>query len=153
MSEFAIGSLASMAGLNLPIKIPGTVPTLGYHLNVEWNYSLTLAACIAAAHALLVGLILWISRPIIVGGDSNLAVARLLQGLVGRLDGRGSLLDAKELAEAVEKEGDPQHRQVVYGVRDTTDESLGTGKVLEISGDAEVRTNLIGGRFPKGAYI
>jgi len=94
-----------------------------------------------------------ISRPIIVGGDSNLAVARLLQGLIGRLDGRGSLLDTKELAEAVEKEGDPQHRQVVYGVRDTTDESLGTGKVLEISGDAEVRKNLIGGRFPKGAYI
>jgi len=53
----------------------------------------------------------------------------------------------------VEKEGDPQHSQVVYGVRDTRDESLGTGKVLEISGDAEVRKNLIGGRFPKGAYI
>ena len=153
MSQFAVGSLASMAGFNPSITISGTVPTLGYHLSPEWNYSITLAACIVAAHTILVALMMWISRPIIVGGDSNIAVARLLQGLVGRLDGRGSLLDEKELAKAIEKERDEDDKQVVYGVREVDGDGHGSNKVLEISSAVKVRKDLIGGRFPKGTYL
>ena len=153
MSQFAIGSLAEMAAFNPPITIEGTIPTLGYHLNVEWNYSITLVACIAAAHTILVALMLRISRPIIVAGDSNMVVARLLQGLVGRLDGKASLLDGKELAKAIEKEGNAHDKQVVYGVREVAGEGHDSNKVLEISSDVKVRKDLIGGRFPKGAYL
>ncbi|KAL8686914.1 MAG: hypothetical protein Q9218_006768, partial [Villophora microphyllina] len=81
MAEFAIGSLTAMATLNKRTLIPGTLPNLGFHLSIHWNYMIALAACITGVHALLVALILWIARPVVIPGDSNLVTARLLQGL------------------------------------------------------------------------
>ena len=153
MAEFAIGSLSSMAAFNPLSPILGTVPKLGYHLHVVWNYVIALAACICGAHFALVGLMLWISRPIVVAGDSNLAVARLLETLVGRLGGRGSLLDGKEIAEAVKGQGLGDDR-VVYGIKEFSRGAEGEEgwRALELSGDVEVRNNLINGRFLAGRY-
>lgn len=151
MAEFAIGSLSSMAAFNPPSPIPGTVPILGYHLHVVWKYVIALAACICGAHFALVGLMLWISRPIVVAGDSNLAVARLLETLVGRLGGRGSLLDGKEVAEAIKGQGIGDDR-VVYGIKEFSRDGEEAERALELSGNVQVRNSLIDGRFPKGRY-
>ena len=112
ISQFAIGSLAGMAHLNPTAPLPGIKPMLAYQINVTWWGIIALAAGIAAAHALLVMLMVWISIPIAVLDDSNLVVARLLRTLVGRLGDHGSLLDGKELARAIQREGttqDPKH--------------------------------------------
>ena len=142
MSEFAIGSIAAMSVFNPQIMIRGTLPRLGYHLSIEWQYVIALAACIAGVHFLLVALILWISRPIVVTDDSNLAVARLLKGLVDPLGHEGGLLVGSEIAEAVQKGG-----SVSYGVS----ERVG-GRSLELGPDLQVRKRLPGRQFPAGRY-
>ena len=150
MAQFAIGSLASAAILEPRIQIQGTVPSLGYSLNVEWQYVIPLTTLVAGVHAVAVGLILWTSRPIIVGGDSNIAVAKLLQELVLPLREKGSLLDPAGIAKAAEN--DEQHtmgaKNVSYGVRQTATGSW----ALEVSGNVMTRRNLPGGRFPNGSY-
>ncbi|KAL8786671.1 MAG: hypothetical protein Q9195_008107 [Heterodermia aff. obscurata] len=143
MSEFAIGSIAAMSVYNPAIQIPGMLPRLGYHLSVEWQYVIALAACIAGVHCLLVALILWISRPIVVTDDSNLAVARLLKGLVDPLGHGGGLLDGEEIAEAVQKEGE----RVSYGVSEGVE-----GTILAVGPGLEVRKRLPGRKFPAGQY-
>ena len=142
-----------MANLNPLISIQGTVPSLGYSLNVEWKWVITLAIGIMSAHMLLVALLLLISRPIVVGGDSNLVVARLLQGLVGKLDGRGSLLEGEELAKAVEKNSDVGKRKVTYGVRKSGTDGEEDSFVLEISGDVEGGRKRPNGKFPEQVYL
>ncbi|KAL8938623.1 MAG: hypothetical protein Q9216_003799 [Gyalolechia sp. 2 TL-2023] len=156
MAEFAIGSLTSMANYNPQQNVSGTLPTLGYSLSVHWSYMIALAAVITGVHCLLVGLILWIARPVVVPGDSNLVVARLLHGLVGRLGEKGNLLEAKEIAEAIEK-GEKEHEDanavqkergtVGYGVRHES-----SGAVLEIGEGLKRRKSLPGGKFPQGGY-
>ena len=81
--------------------------------------------------------------------DSTLCTARLLQGLVGRLEGRGSLFSGKRLAEEIQKAGSKDGK-VVYGISHGHD--LGGQRVLEIGEDVPVRKALNGGRFPKGSY-
>ena len=143
MSEFAIGSLAAMANLNPQTSIFGTLPNLGYHLSVEWQYVIALAAGIGFVHCLLVALMLWISRPVIVGADSNLVTARLLKGLVDKLGDGGGLLDDRELAEAIQRDtGD-----VGYGVRESEQ-----GTVVGLGEGTVVRKRLPGGTFPAGPY-
>ncbi|KAL8777661.1 MAG: hypothetical protein Q9213_007760 [Squamulea squamosa] len=149
MAEFAIGSLASMANYNLHDRIPGTLPTLGFNLSVHWEYIIALAAVITGVHCLLVALILFIARPVVIPADSNLVVAKLLQGLVGRLGERGNLLGAKEIADAIQNEGGQEDgKQVVgYGVRQGMH-----GTALEIGEGLVRRKNLSGGRFPMEVY-
>lgn len=163
MALFALGSLVSQANLNpFSSQIQGTVPTLGYHLQVHWRTVIVLCGSVALVHVILVCLMLWIARPIIVGGDSNLVTARLLQGLVGRLNGRGTLLDAKEIAEAIEREGpgrpdvmsskEMSRGKVGYGVRRGREGEAG-GMVLELSSEVEVRRRLAEGKYPPGRYL
>ncbi|KAI4184662.1 MAG: hypothetical protein LQ348_004519 [Seirophora lacunosa] len=154
MAEFAIGSLASMSNYNVHTRIPGTLPTLGYSLSVKWEFIIALAAVITGMHCLLVGLILFIARPIVVPADSNLVVAKLLGGLAGRVGERGNLLEAKEMAEAIEKEGHGHGSgdavsagTVGYGVREAE-----PGTVLEIGEGLVRRKNLKSRVFPRGLY-
>lgn len=143
MSEFAVGSLAAMANLNPKTQIPGTQPNLGYRLSVEWKYVAALAAGISFVHCLLVALMLWISRPIIVGADSNLATAKILRGMIGKLGDGGGLLDDREMAEAIQRHvGD-----VGYGIREGDQ-----GTVVELGEKTTVRKELPGRRFPTGQY-
>ena len=90
-----------MANLNPQQKVPGTLPILGYHLDTQWQYVIALTACIAGVQCLLVAIMLWIARPVVVIDDSDLCAARLLQGLAGKLEGRGSLLSGKEIAKEI----------------------------------------------------
>ena len=154
MAEFAIGSIASLSNYNLHDLIPGTLPTLGYKLSVQWQFIIALAAVITGVHCILVGLILFIAQPVVIPGDSNLVIARLLHGLVGRVGEQGNLLEEKEIAEAIEKEGSG-HGTVVgrgegtvgYGVREGS-----SGTVLELGEGLLRRKELKGGRFPQGTY-
>ncbi|KAL6716142.1 hypothetical protein ACLMJK_005708 [Lecanora helva] len=148
MAQFAIGSITSAAFLEQSINITGTVPSLGYSLNVEWQYVIPLAAVVAGVHAVVVALMLWISRPIIVGGDSNIAVAKLLLELVLPLREKGSLLDTKGIAKAIEKDDHTGTKSVSYGVRETTSGSW----TLEVSGDVKTRGSMLDGKFPNAPY-
>lgn len=143
MSEFAIGSVAAMAVFNPDTQIPGTLPILGYSLSIEWRYIIALAVCIVGVHCMLVVLMLWIARPIVITDDSNLAVARLLKGLVNPLAQGGGLLNGPEIAEAIQKGKD----KVTYGVREGE-----AGTILEVGEDLHVRKRLPGRRFPAGQY-
>lgn len=150
MAEFAIGSLAAMADLNNRTEIPGTLPTLGFHLSVEWRYVIALAVCIVAVHCFLVGLICFIVRPVVIPGDSNLITAQLLRGLVGKIGDQGGLLQGKEIADAIQREtsGVAGGRGTIgYGVRDGNG-----GIVLEIGEGMVRRRDLPGERFPEGQY-
>ena len=99
-----------------------------------------------AAHCILVALMLWMARPIVVGADSNLVMARLLQGLVAPLGGRGGLLAGREIAEAIQGESEAKD-EVVYG---EVQRDIGT--VLELGRQVEVRRRLPAGRFRSGIY-
>ncbi|KAL8846417.1 MAG: hypothetical protein Q9221_008499 [Calogaya cf. arnoldii] len=150
MAEFAIGSLTAMATLNKHTSIPGTLPTLGFHLSVQWRYVIALIACIANVHCFLVGLIVFIARPVVIPGDSNLITARLLQGIVGKIGDKGGLLKEKEIADAIQQEtsGAGDGRGTIgYGVRDRAG-----GILLEVGEGMVRRKDLAGGKFPKGEY-
>ena len=103
IAEFAIAGLGTMSRRNPPITIPGQRPTLGYQLNLDWKWVIVIAACIAAAHGLLIAIMLWLARPVVVGDDSYLVVARLLRGLVASLpEGKEEdLLDGKKIAHKI----------------------------------------------------
>ena len=150
MAEFAIGSLTGMATLNKHITIPGTLPTLGFHLSVKWRYVVALMTCITGVHCFLVGLIILIARPVAIPGDSNLVTARLLQGMVGKIGEKGRLLKGREIADAIQREASGRtggRGSVGYGIRDGKD-----GMVLEVGEGMVRRKDLPGGEIPEGEY-
>lgn len=157
MSEFAIGSLTAMAKLNKKTQIQGTLPTLGYRLSIHWNYVLAIAISIAGVHCLLVGVILWIARPIVIPGDSTLITARLLQGLVGRVGDEGGLMGERELAAAIEKRGGGEGGDFEGGRDGKGTVGYGVEKqqgktVLRIGSGMAKRKDLDEGKFPGGVY-
>lgn len=148
MAEFAIGSIATMANLNPTQEKQDVLPVLGYKLSIEWPYVITLIVCISGTHCVLVGLMLWIARSVVVLDDSNLCMARLLEGLVQTLEGRGSLADGREIARSINRQGGGRVR-VVYGIGA---EGSNTERVLRLGDEREVARGLTTGRFPEGAY-
>lgn len=151
MSKFAIGSLVTMANLNPQFSANGTLPILGYNLTVEWRYVIALAVGIVCAHCILVGLMLWIARSVVVTNESSLCMARLLEGLVARLGGNGSLLDDKDIVTAIQGRGARKLR-VIYGIG-----RIGEGeeeRVLRL-GDKEEVEKVVPkwGPFPRGTYL
>lgn len=143
MAEFAIGALTGTFNNNPTQLVPGTLPILGYRLEIKWKYIIALAVCIGAVHFILIMLTVWISRPVNILDDSNLALARLLYGLVGRLGGRGSLLDGKQLADAIQASGS-EGGQVVYGVR-----GEGQDRSVVLDEGVQIRRRLKGEYFPE----
>ena len=59
MAEVALGSLATMAANNPSLRLPGSLPTLGSRLKVDWNFALILLLCIAGCHFVLFGLAIY----------------------------------------------------------------------------------------------
>lgn len=147
MSEFAIGSLATMADLNPQSRQQGQLPVLGYSLTVEWRYVIALAVYIVCVHCILVGLMLWIARSVVVVHDSYLCMARLLQGLVGGLGERGSLLDEQEIVTAIQGQAGRELR-VAYGTG-----KIGEERVLRLAEEQKVKKVSKWGVFPKGLYL
>ena len=149
MAKFALGAIAGLGNLNPRVPRQGTLPVLGYKTSVNWRYAIALIACVGAVHFMLVLFIVWVSRPVVLVDDSNLAVARILYGLIKRVDGRGSLLDGKQLAEAIENASSDQVK-VVYGVN-TDGNTTGRHRV-ELDEGVSVRGRLPKRSFPVGAY-
>ena len=139
IADYAMGSIAATALLNQKaLNSSPTLPKLGYSPTIKWRYVIALFAGIGAVHIILVGLLCWIARPVVVCDDSDLCIARLLQGLVGRIpDGGGTLLDGKELAREIDNAsmdnavagGEKsatilqEPTRVVYGVDNTNDKA------------------------------
>ena len=90
ISEFAIGSLATMAHLNPNTTMLGTLPILASRVRVTWWGIISLAVGIASTHALLVLVMLWVSRGGVVPDDSSLVIEMLLKSAAGRLGASGS---------------------------------------------------------------
>ncbi|MCJ1427942.1 hypothetical protein MMC29_005849 [Sticta canariensis] len=149
MSEFAIGSLASMANLNPQLKQQGTLPVLAFSLSVKWVYVIILAVCIVCAHCILVALMLWIARSVVVAHDSHLCMARVLYGLVGRLAPRGSLLGEKEIVTAIQG---PKTRElrVKYGIEKT--EQREGEMLLKVGEKKDLQAMKKWSKFPSGPY-
>lgn len=150
MSEFAIGSLVTMANLNPQLQAQGTLPVLGFNLTVEWRYVIPLAVGIVCAHCILVGLMLWIARSVVVINESSLCMARLLEGLVARLGGKGSLLDDKDIVTAIQGRGARKLR-VVYGIGRIG--VMEEERVLRLGDKNEVEKIPKWGPFPRGTYL
>lgn len=136
-----------MANLNPQFQKQGTLPILGYSLSIEWNYVIILAVCIVCVHCILVGLMLWIARSVVVAHDSNLCMARLLEELVGRLGGRGSLLNEEEIVTAIQGQG-PRELRLVYGTG-----RMGAERVLRLGDKMEVEQVGKWNAFPRGVYL
>ena len=162
IAKFAMGSIAATASLNHKQLHPSsTLPKLGYSPAIKWPYVIVLFVCIGVVHVVLVVLLCLVARPVVVCDDSDLATARLLQGLVGRIpNGGGALLDGKALAEGIDRNtntdnyegtGSKEPTRVIYGVIDTKD-SVGVRRPgLGLSEDIQP-LNLWSGAFPKGRY-
>ncbi|KAL8767616.1 MAG: hypothetical protein Q9209_005946 [Squamulea sp. 1 TL-2023] len=91
-----------MAALNPRIKISGEVPHLGSHLDVRWGYVIGLFGGIILTHLVLYLSAILAIRKVAVKDDSFLAIARLLLPLLNALNGKGTMLQSKELAKAIQ---------------------------------------------------
>ena len=158
IANFAMGNIAATARLNRrALQSSPTLPKLGYSPTIKWPYVIVLFVCIGVVHAVLVGLLCLVARPVVVCDDSDLTTARLLQGLVGRIpNGGGTLLDGKALAEGIEnnmrrENPDGGDVGVVYGVIDTTDSVGVRRRGLGLREDI-YPLNPWSGAFPKGRY-
>ncbi|KAK0509699.1 hypothetical protein JMJ35_008093 [Cladonia borealis] len=147
MAEFALGSLASMAIRNPTVQSHGAVPILGFHLTVQWEFTLALCASILIVHFLLFAAAVYTSRLVIIKDDSNLSTARLLRPLVDHLGGQGTLIGGKDLSKAMEDNG---VKGLVYGPRE--DPGAG-GRILDISDRVMPRRTLARWRHPDGIYL
>lgn len=147
MAEFALGSLASMAIRNPSVQFHGAVPILGFHLNVQWKFTLALCASIVIVHFLFFAAAVYTSRLVIIKDDSNLSTARLLRPLVDHLGSQGTLIEGKDISRVIEDNG---VRGLVYGPRE---DPGADGRVLDISNRVMTRRNLAGSRHPNGTYL
>ena len=158
IANFTMGNIAATARLNQRVlQSSPTLPKLGYSPTIKWPYVIVLFVCIGVVHAVLVGLLCLVARPVVVCDDSDLTTARLLQGLVGRIpNGGGALLDGKALAEGIKNNTRTENHDggevgVVYGVIDTKDSVGVRQRGLGLSEDIQP-LNPWSGAFPKGWY-
>ena len=151
MSEFTIGSLASMAYLNPQIPRQGTLPDLASRLSVEWRYVIILAVCIVCVHCILVALMIWIARSVVVASDSNLCMARVLHGLVGRLAGRGSVLDEKEIVTEIQGGPKAPKLRVKYGIEKKG--KMEGERLLTVGEKKDLQEMKKWSTFPRGPYL
>ena len=196
MARFAMGSIAGMVELNPQVKRPGLVPLMGYKLSVHWNFMIPLLCIIVGSHAILMLGILFVSRKVVVVDDSFFCVSRLVAPLMAQLGGNinggtgeslisltspraaqkgavgGSLLDRKEVAEAIQggparqarkDDGDERNiEHIVYGIANSRGHSKdnrisrrssgGEMKTLVLGEDVSVIGDLKFQRFPGGLY-
>ncbi|KAI4210069.1 MAG: hypothetical protein LQ351_007059 [Letrouitia transgressa] len=135
MAQYALGTIANMAYSNPSQQKAGTLPTIGYRLKIYWKYMIPLTTVIVGIHASIVVLMIYLARDVVVIDDSHLAIARLLQNLVGRLDGNGNLLDGFQIAAAIQKSLERgEEAEVAHGIDHTRAEkgnTLGIGVVGE----------------------
>ena len=147
MAEFAIGSISTMATKNPRISMQGTVPYLGSRLKVLWGYAIPLLVSIAGVHLALFVTVVYASRVVVIKGDSNLSTARLLRTLIDYLGPSGTILDGKQLSQAITPN---VAGGVVYGPRhDETSQHYS----LRLGKEVTPRMELPNSRHPDGIYL
>ncbi|KAL8846139.1 MAG: hypothetical protein Q9221_008756, partial [Calogaya cf. arnoldii] len=138
MARFAIGSIAGMVAANPHIQVPGMVPYLGSHLEIYWAYVVALFMGIVITHLLLLLSGILAVRKVAIKDDSFLAIARLLLPLLNVLGNEGTLLDGKELADAIETKTDGGG--IVVGPRRNYDRN--GGYYLDVGEEVPLRSNI-----------
>ena len=147
MAEFAIGSISTLAQRNPQLQMQGTVPHLGSRVSILWGYAIALLVGIAGVHLILFAIVVYASRVVIIRDESNLSTARLLRSLMDHLGSSGTLLDGKQLGQALSPRAasglvyGPQHDNKSDGYR------LGFGTAVA------PRTTLPNRRHPDGRYL
>ncbi|MCJ1455005.1 hypothetical protein MMC28_005358 [Mycoblastus sanguinarius] len=136
-----------MATTNPMFSIEGLVPILGYKLSVQWDRFIALRVCIVGVHFALFAAAVYTSRLVIIKDDIMISTARLLRPLVEHLGPRATLLEGKELSEAIEKY---VPSGVVYGPRE--DRAL-SGTALDLGEEVIPRRRFSTGRHPDGRYL
>ena len=136
-----------MATRNPSVQTHSAVPILGFHLTVQWKFTLALCASIVIVHFLFFAAAVYTSRLVIIKDDSNLSTARLLRPLVEHLGSQGTLIEGKDISRVIEDNG---VMGLVYGPRE--DPGAG-GRVLDISDRVMPRRTLAGSRHPDGTYL
>ena len=147
MAGFALGSLAYMATYNPSFQTEGLLPTLGYNLSVHWSYVIEISMGIIFLHFVFFATAIYMSRLVVIKNDTFLSAARLLRPLVEHLGPRATLLEGKDLSEAIEEF---VLRGIIYGPRE--DNEL-HGTVLDIGEDIQPRQRLQTRRHPDGRYL
>lgn len=147
MAKFAIGSIATLVARNPSIQLQGTVPYLGSRLQVFWRYTTALLVAIAGVHFLLFVTVVYACRVVVIGDDSNLSTARLLHSVIDHLGRSGSLLEGKQISQALVPS---TAGGVVYGPQH---DEMSQGYRLGIGTDVTIRTELPNRRHPDGKYL
>lgn len=168
MAEFALRSLATMAEQNPSIQFPSRVPHLGSRLTIYsgWRYVGALLACIVGVDFALLITIVWMTKSVVVTDDSNVVIARLLNGVTKDFEEKATLLRGKTLCEAIteqrrrrrdgkagrDEEGETAHPSddgIVYGPFRNEEGNY----VLAMGESIRSRKQWEGERHPDGNYL
>ncbi|KAI9853336.1 MAG: hypothetical protein M1813_002378, partial [Trichoglossum hirsutum] len=106
LSLFAIGVIASAGELNPRVNVTGNSPSSGELLTVKWKYAYAILGSLAVAHLLIFVIMNKFATPVVVKDNSHLAIARLLQSVVKRIDSLDNM-----------RSEDVSGVKVVYGVK------------------------------------
>ena len=147
MASYALSSLAWMATHNPTFSYEGLTPVLGYNLSVHWSYVIEIAVTIVVVHFVFFMVAIYLSRLVVIKDDTFLSAARLLRPLMEHLGSKATLLDGKELSEAIQKF---VPNGIVYGPREDHEQH---GVVLDIGEDIKPRKRLPTRRHPDGDYL
>ena len=123
MAEFAIASIRGMSLYNPPQRIRGTLPSLGYHLSIQWKYVIALLTFILVIDFLHLGFMLWATRLIDMVDYCN------LPDLVQQVDDGESLLNGKKILKTIQEESikklnKPSMKRSITRTRANTDGHL-----------------------------
>jgi len=135
IAHFAIGAISVADKFNPRMTFPGEEPVQGVSLSIpKVVYLVVIFILIAAMQLVLLIITSFAANRVVVTDDSPVAIARLLDPIVARLGGAGTISNGKEICEVLEKE---DRMRVVYTVH--RDENNRARKRLVLSGEERVR--------------
>lgn len=136
-----------MAATNPRRPVEGLVPHLGSRLEIRWGYVAGLFGGIVVTHLVLVLTAIFAIRKVAVKDDSFLAVGRLLLPLLNILGNEGTLLNGKEVVNAIQSK--TGGARMVVGPRAVEDRNC---YYLDIGGEVPIRSKWPENRHPAGKY-
>ena len=148
MARFAIVSIAEMAAANSRIQVRGLVPRLGSHLEIHWEYAVTLFVGVIITHLVLFLSAIVAIRKVAIKDDSFLVIARLLFPLVNVLGDKGTLHDGEQLAKAIQS----KCRGAGIVVGPMKNQESDNGYYLDIGENVPLRRGWPEHRHPAGKY-
>ncbi|KAH0555835.1 hypothetical protein GP486_006222 [Trichoglossum hirsutum] len=104
--QFATGVIAAAGELNPLLSAPGSFPSSGERLTVEWRNVCLILGLLALAHLLIFTIMIGFATSVVVKKNSHLAIAELLEPLVKRVSPSDRVRDE-----------DISGENVLYGVK------------------------------------